>query len=352
MIVALFVAAMPCLQARAESWQPPPPMPDDFDWVQLKSGEWLKGQIKALYQDSLEFDSEELDLQNFDLQDITVIRSAQIITLRVRDGRTATGRLLLDGDSVTVIGDRETRFTRADILTVTAGVGREINYWSGDISFGGNFRYGNTEQVDANVNLGLQRRTVVSRITIDHVGNFSRTSGVETANTQRGNVTWDKFRSAKVFTRPLFGEYFTDPFQNIARRYTIGVGAGYQLRDTPKTDWNIFVGPAYQQTDFDEVEVGQSESEGTWALSAGMNYNTDLTNRLEWDYVYQFQLTSEDAGDYNHHMISTLKIDLTDSLNLDLSAQWDKILTPRPNADGSIPQQDDYRLIIGIGYNF
>ncbi len=46
-----------------KSWQPPPPMPDDFDWVQMTSGEWLKGEIIAMYEESLEFDSNEFDMQ-------------------------------------------------------------------------------------------------------------------------------------------------------------------------------------------------------------------------------------------------------------------------------------------------
>jgi hypothetical protein len=28
-------------------WTPPPP-PDEFDWIQLNSGEWLKGEFKVL----------------------------------------------------------------------------------------------------------------------------------------------------------------------------------------------------------------------------------------------------------------------------------------------------------------
>ena len=39
-----------------ESWQPPPPMPDEFDWVQMTSGEWLKGEIIAMYEDTFEFE--------------------------------------------------------------------------------------------------------------------------------------------------------------------------------------------------------------------------------------------------------------------------------------------------------
>ena len=30
-----------------KAWEPPPPPPDEFDWIQLVSGEWLKVLIPA-----------------------------------------------------------------------------------------------------------------------------------------------------------------------------------------------------------------------------------------------------------------------------------------------------------------
>ena len=44
-----------------QTWLPPEPPPDDFNWIQLTSGEWLKGEFKALYDDQVEFDSDNLD---------------------------------------------------------------------------------------------------------------------------------------------------------------------------------------------------------------------------------------------------------------------------------------------------
>jgi hypothetical protein len=352
-VVALAIAAMPWHSSRAADWEPPPPMPDEFDWLQLNSGEWLKGEIKVLYQDSLEFDSEELDVLTLDLEDIKMIRSAQIINMRSRNGQTAIGKLLLDGDTVVVLGDTEqTTFVRADILTVTAGVPRERNFWVGNVTVGGNFRSGNTEQVEASTRLNFQRRTIISRVVIDHLGNYTRTHGVTTAENQRGSFKWDRFRNEKLFVTPLFSEYFSDPFQNIARRYTFGTAAGYQLRDSSKTDWSVSVGPAYQETQYDQVEVGVADTEGTWALSAGSVYDINLTSRVEFSADYRFQLTSEDAGRYNHHFIGAFQFELTNALDIDLSLVWDKIKLPKPNADGTIPQSDDYRFIVGIGYEF
>lgn len=42
-----------------------PPEDNKFDWIQLTSDEWLKGDLKALYDYKLEFDSDNLELLTF-----------------------------------------------------------------------------------------------------------------------------------------------------------------------------------------------------------------------------------------------------------------------------------------------
>ena len=38
---------------KPEEWTPPPPPPDEFDWIQLTSGEWLKGELIGLFNDEV-----------------------------------------------------------------------------------------------------------------------------------------------------------------------------------------------------------------------------------------------------------------------------------------------------------
>jgi long-subunit fatty acid transport protein len=45
-------------------------------------------------------------------------------------------------------------------------------------------------------------------------------------------------------------------------------------------------------------------------------------------------------------------MDLTDALDFNLSLVWDRIKDPQANADGSVPEQDDYQIILGLGYDF
>ena len=213
----------------AAEWAPAPPMPDKFDWVQLTSGEWLKGEIKVMYEDELEFDSDKLDLLTLDMEDVKEIRSAQALTVRMTGGETATGKVLMEDGKIRVLGDAPAQYERGDLLSLTAGVPREINYWSGKVSAGGNLRSGNTDQVELSAAASFKRRTVENRVSLDYLGNFSETNDVQSANNQRANAVWDWFFSEKLFLRPVFLEYFSDPFQNIDARYTIGTGLGYQL---------------------------------------------------------------------------------------------------------------------------
>ena len=151
LIAVLVLAASPALAEDGEkSWQPPPPMPDDFDWVQMTSGEWLKGEIIAMYEEELEFDSDEFDLQTLDWDDIQQIRSAQTMQVAFLDDTIATGKLLVDGDTVRVMGEQDWKYERSQVLSITAGAPKEWNYWSANASVGWVGRQGNTEQLDIN----------------------------------------------------------------------------------------------------------------------------------------------------------------------------------------------------------
>jgi hypothetical protein len=248
-LIGLFVVCGPAVAEEGqESWQPPPPMPDDFDWVQLTSGEWLKGEIIAMYDDSLEFDSKELDDLTIEWKDVQQVRSAQTMQVAFLDDTVATGKVLVDGDAVRVI------------------------YWSGKLSAGLNIRSGNTDQTEYNANMNIKRRSPKNRIVIDYLGNFSETDNITTADNQRATASWNRFISDRFYITPASGEYYRDPFQNIDSRWTLGVGLGYQLIDSSKVEWKADAGIAYQKTSFAEVPLGDPQSNDSPALAIGTGY--------------------------------------------------------------------------------
>ena len=60
MVVCICFVASGYAHAADSAWDKFVPPPDDkFDWLQLNSGEWLKGEFKVLYDYEVEFDSDE-----------------------------------------------------------------------------------------------------------------------------------------------------------------------------------------------------------------------------------------------------------------------------------------------------
>ncbi len=334
------------------SWRPEPPMPDDADWVQLTSGEWLRGEVIAMYEDSLEFDSEKLDELSLDWEDVRQIRTAQVMQVRLEDDRVVTGKLLMEAGKVRVLGTEAVEVPSSSVLSIIAGEPREANYWSGRLSAGINLRSGNTDQTETSGALHFLRRTPKNRLGLTYLGNFSRTNGTTTSENQQATVGWDWFLTHRVYLRAVSAEYYRDPFQNIGHRWTLGVGAGYQIMDTPKTEWSVDVGLAYQRTSFDTVEEGTPRTADTPALRVGTRFDRELTRWLDLFVDYRFFLVNEESGTYTHRFHTGIEVELVGNLDLDLSWVWDRIQDPRSNADGTLPERDDFRTILSVGYSF
>jgi len=355
LLITGFLGVNLSVQAQEASTWSGPDTSDGFDWIELTSGEWLRGELKALYDDKLEFDSDKLDLLNLDWEDVSRVVAERIHTVRSEDKREISGALSIDEEEVRVTGlDGETNvFDRVHLLSVVEGAPKEINYWSSKISAGLTLQRGNTDQSDANISARIQRRTAANRFNLDYQGFVTTIDDVETANNHRVNSNFDIFMSRRLFLRPVFGQYYRDPFKNIDHRGTVAVGVGYHIIDTSRTEWDVFGGPGYQYTKFASVLSGERSAAHAPAFVAGTDYDTELTSWMDVFASFGFILVNRDSGTYLHEATAGVSFDLPgDILDLDLSVIWDHIATPQPREDGSIPQPDDLRFMLGLGLDF
>jgi Protein of unknown function, DUF481 len=355
-LAALLLAA-PAARAQdaKQPWQPKAPegLPTDFDWIRLPSDEWLKGEIISMYNGKLEFDSDELGVHTWDFADIKEVRSSRVLQVGVRNRPPVTGRLILDGTNARVIADSgETTFTRAEILTIVVGAKREIDYWSGYTNLGGTIRSGNTDQVDYTARIGTVRRSVKNRTGIDYIGNITRIHSEDTSNNHRVTLGWDHFLGEHLFVNVIGLEWYRDPFQNVANRWTVTAGLGYEIVDTARTTWTVTAGPAWQATDWKSVPADEDDSASSLALRLGTRLDHGVTGSIDIYGYYNAFFTDEESGTYTHHFDTGLKIELVGDLDLNFSWVWDRVQDPRPLADGSVPKKDDTRLVLGLGWSF
>ena len=342
-----------------ERWEDLSPTPVKYDWIKTKSGEWFKGEIKALYDDALEFDSAEVGDYTFDFDDVVEIKSFHIISVNIENLASFPGIIRLKNKKITIIqGDHSYEFNRKDIVSFAPDGELERNLWSGRVIVSLDARSGNTNQYDFTTKINLQRRTASSRLTLDYLGRMASKDDVETTNDHRINEKYDRYITRHFFWTPVFSEIYTDKYKNIDKQLTLGLGVGYTIIDTKQATWSFSGGPAGLYTRYITVEKSEDTSYFSPALELSTKYELELkelfglTKKLDVIYDYKLTYTDDVSGKYKHHMILTFENEITSWLDFDVTGVWDYILKPEREEDGSLPDQSDFQLLVGLGVEF
>jgi putative salt-induced outer membrane protein YdiY len=328
-----------------EIWQPPSFDVQQWDWIQLDTGEWVKGRIKVLHEESVEIDSDHFDLISIDWEDVAYIRTGRVMSVLLDGGEVILGRLTTERGNL-LVGGEPVEFPQ--VVGIASASPREFDLWSADISVGLNFRSGNVEQKDLNTKVSLKRRTVKNNTKMSYTGNYSESESEQLANNHTASLSHDFRISHKWFFRPIQAEYYRDPFQNREAEWTVGFGAGYQIFDTPKLDWTVSAGPGYQRTEYVDVVEGEDRTVSTPALLLGTFYDQEVTDNIDFQVDYQVSMTETKAGRAKHDFYMALDVDLTSRLDLRLAGTWKRIESPQPDSDGITPEKDDFTATLGL----
>jgi putative salt-induced outer membrane protein YdiY len=308
----------------------------------------------VLRRDRLEFDSDELDDLTFDWEDVAEVRSPRMNTCRFDDDTTLVGTLWIRDDVVLMrdASGREHRFPRSWLLAIISGEPSERNRWSGKFSIGFTARRGNTDQTDFTASLNARRRTPYTRLELSYLGALGKLDGETNVANHNANLKFDVFLSRRFYLTIPTVEAFRDVFQNIAVRVTPGAGFGYQILDRGGLDWNVEAGGGYRITRYDSVEPGEDETNRNGAALFGTTFEMDITKDIDLKVLYRSQIGIPDTQDTNQHGELALGIELTGDFDLDIALIWDRVGDPRPDADGIVPEKDDFRLTVGVGLEF
>lgn len=349
-LVGVSLEAVAATAPWAEDFTPPP---GEYSWVMLDSGEWLKGEIIALYDETLVFDSDHFDNLDIDLDDIEAVYGRGKFVVSVSDGRAVSGTLNIRGQKVSIAADDGSlEFTREDLVSITQSAARERDRWAGNVDLGLNAREGNTEISDLTVTAGLTRRTPTSRLALDYRGNSNVTDGVRQTDSHRVNLAVDRFTGRRFFWRPVSVQYYKDELQNINHQATIDTGFGYQLVDTRRTSWEMQAGVGGNYLENVSVAAGDKQNDWSPVVTLSTDLSVDITSSIEYEFRWNMTFLEEAAGQYQHHMVNTLSTDLIGDLDLDISLIWDRTEVPQVAEDGTVPEQDDYQFTVSLSYEF
>ncbi len=335
------------------TWEELSPSPKKYDWIQTKAGEWFKGEVKAMYDESLEFDSDEVGLYTFDFEDIAQIKSYHIISTNIEDLASFEGIIRLKDSNLTIIqGDTVFNFQREQIVSFAKSGNHEFSFWSGKITLNLDMRSGNKNQFDYTSQGYLLRRTSTTRLRFDYLGRITNVEDTETAKDHRLNEQYDVYLTRDFYWTPVFSEFYYDKFQNIEGQYTAGVGIGYTLVRSKKLEWNLSGGPAYKSTTYYTVEEGGDKSVTSPSLELGTIIEYELTSKNDINLNAKMTLTDKANGQYKHHIILKLENEILSWLDFDITGIWDRTQNPGADEFDVIPKKNDYQLLVGLGVEF
>ena len=219
---------------------------DNFDWVQLVSGEWIKGEIKRMRDDSLEFDSDKLDMLNIDFADVALVHSPHIATY-VFDGRvSASGKSVIIEDKVIIETNEGTKvFPRSELQSIVEGGERERDWWWFKLGFGLTLNKGNTDQLTYDSSFDVRREDRLTLLRLAYNATFGRTDGVQNVRRHLVSLDFKVFLSERWFLTPVWSQFLNDKFQNIRFRATPATGAGVHIIDEESVTWDFQTGIGY-----------------------------------------------------------------------------------------------------------
>jgi hypothetical protein len=76
-----------------------------------------------------------------------------------------------------------------------------------------------------------------------------------------------------------------------------------------------------------------------------------LTRKIDLNVRYNFSIIDNASGTYTHFAIATFEIELTQHFDFDIAIAWDRTQDPQIRSDGSVPDQDDFQLLMTLGFD-
>ena len=327
---------------------------DTFDWVRMVSGEWLKGEMKRMRDDNLEFDSGKLDMQNIDFADVTHVHSPVVNTYVFDDRISATGRAVITPDKIIVETDEGTKtFPRSELESIVAGGEREKDWWSMKLRFGLTLNKGNTDQLTYDIKFNTRREDRMTLLDLTYNASFGQTGGTQNVNRHLGEEDFKVFLSSRWFAVPLFGQLFNDRFQNIQLRATPAAGAGIHIIDKPNVKWDFQTGVGYQYLNYLDtttLPVGSPNPQNDAFIPLYTYADFDITGDIDFTVSWLTNLVVTTIGNTNHTGKADLAIELTSVLDLDIAFLYLRTEDPAPPPDPMAPaiKKNDYQLVVGI----
>ncbi len=314
------------------------------DEVILENGDRFSGEILEVRDGILTLETSYSEPIKLNFEAVRQVSSSEPVELHLTDGEVLKGKISTDASGQVAVGagpKREAVAVRLENIAALNPPPKEPATWKGNVSVGGSWQDGNSDNMSASVGALAQRRTENDRFLINFLYNRSEDDGTKTAENTYGQLKYDYFLSPKWYLY-LNVDMLADDFQDINFRTSVGPGVGYQIWDEENRSLGLEAGVSYINEDRDE---GKDDS---WAAARfGINFLYKLFDRVIFTDQFVIYPNLEDTGEY------TLRNDasLITAVGANWSLRFSNIWLNNSNPAQDI-KKDDFTWIVGLQYTF
>jgi len=322
---------------------------DTYDWLRLTSGEWLKGEVHWMREKDIEFDSDKLDLLTFSWSKVSELHCPRVNTY-VFEGRIdVAGPAVVTKEKVIIeTADGVVTYPRDQLLAILEGARRERNWWSTKLGVGLSANAGNTNQGQLNIHWDLVRADPRTGSVLSYDGTFGYSNREQNVNRHLGEAGVTVYYSRRLFFSPVSAQFLNDRFQNLKLRATPGAGAGVHVFDTKKVKWDIGGALGYQYIRFLSTATGVENPQNDGFISFRTYADFDFTDDVELKIDWLTNVVYTQIGLTNHVGTANFSVEISDIFDLETTFKFYRTERPPPRADGSVPERNDYQLIVGL----
>jgi len=316
------------------------------DEVILKNGDKLSGKLVAMENGKLIFNTAYAGDITIDWSNIKTLKTDAPAAFLLSNGT------LIRGAVSPAEGDKVVLNTASSLgnppLSLSEVVAINPKYLPKEVKLTGwanvavAARSGNTNTTNYNLSGEVQARTNKSRYTLGAEFNREEDEGKRTVNNGLAYAKYDHFLTKKLYfyANTLFEK---DKMADLNLRSSLGVGLGYQVWESHKTNLSLEAGISYVNEDYD---VGDDNNYAAfrWAV----NYDRYIWNDiLQFFHFHEGMIGLEDTRDITIRSRTGLRMPLKNGFTATAQYNWDWDNTPAPGNDSV-----DEALIFGLGYQF
>ncbi len=312
----------------------------------MVNGDHISGKVIRMEGENLRFETTYAGEITVSWKDVKALRTEIPVSIVLQDGSIGKG-MVTGGENGRAEMKSESMETPVSFLLSEV---KEINpappgppiKLKGRVNVGVTVTRGNTETETSYGEGELIARSAKNRFTVGARFAKEADGGEETVNRQSGYMKYDHFLTKKLYFQANAAAT-KDPFKDLNLRSSFGLGAGYQLLETERTNLAFEAGVNQVNEDFIVAE-DKSFVAGRWAW----NFDHFLYKRdLQFFHGLEGLISLKDTEDLTIQSQTGLRFFLFKHFNATAQFNYDLDKSPSPGLEKA-----DKAFLFTLGYQF